>query len=48
MSPPAVTPESPAMPVLFQLRNMLCYDTDDLLDHMEDFSSMVKDLQDYS
>jgi uncharacterized protein with von Willebrand factor type A (vWA) domain len=48
MSSPAVTPESPAMPVLFQLRNMLCYDTDDLLDQMEDFSSMVKELQDYS
>jgi chromosome segregation ATPase len=36
------------MPVLMQLRNMLCYDTDDLMDQIEDFSSMVNELQDYS
>jgi chromosome segregation ATPase len=47
-SPVVVVPESPAMPVLFQLRNMLCYDTDDLLDQKDDFAEMVKELQDYS
>jgi GTPase involved in cell partitioning and DNA repair len=36
------------MPVLRQLRNVLRYDTDDLMDQVEDFSSMVKELQDYS
>jgi dihydroxyacetone kinase-like predicted kinase len=36
------------MPVLRKLRNVLCYDTDDLMDQVEDFSSMVKELQDYS
>jgi GTPase involved in cell partitioning and DNA repair len=48
MDSPTPCLESPAAPSLKQLRNMLGYDTDDLMDQVEDFSTMVQELKDYS
>jgi hypothetical protein len=40
--------ESPAAPAIRQIRNMLGYDTNDLLDQVEEFKTFVDELKDYS
>jgi hypothetical protein len=39
--------KSPAAPPIRQIRNMLGYDTDDLLDQVEEFKTFVDELKDY-
>jgi erythromycin esterase-like protein len=40
--------ESPAAPAIRQIRNMMGYDTDDLLDQVEELKTFVDELKDYS
>jgi chromosome segregation ATPase len=40
--------ESPAVPAIRQIRNLLGYDTDDLLDRVEEFKTSIEELKDYS
>jgi BMFP domain-containing protein YqiC len=40
--------ESPAMPAIKQVKNMLEYDTEELMDQVEDFKTFVEELKDYS
>jgi hypothetical protein len=40
--------ESPAMPAIKQVKNMLEYDTEELMDNVEDFKTFVDELSDYS
>jgi hypothetical protein len=42
------TLESPAMPTIRQIKNLLGYDTEDLLDQVEEFKTSVDKLKDYS
>ncbi|KAK2396336.1 hypothetical protein QL285_057993 [Trifolium repens] len=40
--------ESPAMPAIKQVKNMLEYDTEELMDQVEEFKAFVNELNDYS
>jgi hypothetical protein len=40
--------ESPAMPAFKQVKNMLDYDTEELMDQVEEFKTFVDELNDYS
>jgi hypothetical protein len=40
--------ESPVMPAIRQIKNMLGYNTEDLLDQVEEFKTFVDELKDYS
>jgi DNA repair exonuclease SbcCD ATPase subunit len=40
--------ESPAMPTIRKIKNMLCYETEELMDQVEEFKTFVDELKDYS
>jgi chromosome segregation ATPase len=40
--------ESPAMPAIKQVKNMLDYETEELMDQVEEFKTFVDELNDYS
>jgi GTPase involved in cell partitioning and DNA repair len=40
--------ESPAMPAIKRVKNMLEFNTEELMDQVEDFKTFVEELKDYS
>jgi hypothetical protein len=40
--------ESPAMPAIRQIKNLLGYETEELMDQVEEFKAFVDELKDYS
>jgi hypothetical protein len=40
--------ESPAVPPIRKIKNIMCYDTEDLLDQAEEFKTFVDEFKDYS